>query len=260
MEELENLRQEKKLTAEELDHLRREKETSEDLLRKSQSDFRESRALADKLLTENQIQKTQNASVNGSSQQKDVVIADLRAQSEEANRKQADVVADLVVERQRNRKLTESLDLQATNLERERQLQSVTNDVRRLMGARNLHVIDVRDFDLDRQSSKSFGRVFYAEKQSLIFYAFDLPNEVNPARYTFQAWGGEDSSSKLPKKLGTFQVDDHAQHRWVLKVNDPSLLSGIDNVFVTAESIRDGAEPRGKKLMYAYIGGQPNHP
>jgi hypothetical protein len=224
-------------------------------------DLWESQASVDKLLAENQAEKTQNASLTGNNQQKDAVIADLRAQSEEANRKQADIVADLVLERQRNRKLTGSLDAQAANLERERQLQTATNDVRRLMGARNLHVIDVRDFDIDHPSAKAFGRLFYAEKQSLIFYAFDLPDVgVTPAKYTFQAWGGEDSKSKFAKKLGIFQVDDHDQNRWVLKVNDPKLLSGIANVFVTAESIRDGSEPRGKKLLYAYIGGQPNHP
>jgi len=45
-----------------------------------------------------------------------------------------------------------------------------------------------------------------------------------------------------------------------LKVTDPTLLTGIDSVFVTAESLGDAKRPRGTKILYAYIGGQPNHP
>jgi hypothetical protein len=55
-------------------------------------------------------------------------------------------------------------------------------------------------------------------------------------------------------------VDDHDQRRWVLKVTDPALLQGIDSVFVTAEGLGDVKEPRGRKLLYAYVVGQANHP
>ena len=55
-------------------------------------------------------------------------------------------------------------------------------------------------------------------------------------------------------------MDDHEQRRWVLKVTDPVLLRDIDSVFVTAEAFGDAKEPRGRKLLYAYIVGQPNHP
>ena len=121
--------------------------------------------------------------------------------------------------------------------------------------------MDVHDTDGAGKSEKSFGRVFYAEGQSLIFYAFDLPSgKLTPAKYKFQAWGQKESVSHSVRNLGTFAVDDHAQRRWVLKVNDPKILQGIDSVFVTAESVGDTGEPRGKKLLYAYIVGEPNHP
>jgi hypothetical protein len=95
----------------------------------------------------------------------------------------------------------------------------------------------------------------------LVFYAFDLPSgRLTPAKYTFQAWGQRESVSHSVRNLGTFAVDDHEQRRWVLKVNDPKLLKGIDSVFVTAEALGDAGEPRGKKLLYAYIVGEPNHP
>ena len=62
------------------------------------------------------------------------------------------------------------------------------------------------------------------------------------------------------RNLGTFAIDDHEQRRWVLKVNNPKLLQGIDSVFVTAEVAGNVGEPRGKKLLYAFIVGEPNHP
>jgi hypothetical protein len=95
----------------------------------------------------------------------------------------------------------------------------------------------------------------------MIFYAFDLANgNPSPARYTFQAWGQRDAGTRSLRSLGVFEVDSREQHRWVLKVNDPGLVAGIDSVFVTAESLKDSKEPHGRKLLYAYLGGQPNHP
>jgi hypothetical protein len=111
------------------------------------------------------------------------------------------------------------------------------------------------------RAAKAFGRVFYAEGESLIFYAFDLPSGgLTPAKYTFQAWGQREAEPLTVRNLGTFEVDDHEQRRWVLKIDDARLLKGIDSVFVTAESLRTTEAPRGKKLLYAYIGGQANHP
>jgi hypothetical protein len=45
-----------------------------------------------------------------------------------------------------------------------------------------------------------------------------------------------------------------------VKVSDVSLLLGIDSVFVTAETMGDTPEPRGKRLLHAYLAGKPNHP
>jgi hypothetical protein len=54
-------------------------------------------------------------------------------------------------------------------------------DVRQLISARNLHILEVHDVDGGGKSARAFGRVFYAEGQTLIFYAFDLPRELNEA-------------------------------------------------------------------------------
>jgi Putative zinc-finger len=144
--------------------------------------------------------------------------------------------------------------------ERERQLDSVASDVRDLMGARNLHILDVSDVDGNGRSKKSFGRVFLVEGKSLIFYAFDLGDRGNPAKVSFQAWGQIEGRQTAAKNLGVFYVDDHAQKRWVLKVNDPEKLTAINSVFVTVEPLGGANKPTGKKLLYAYLGTQPNHP
>jgi hypothetical protein len=64
--------------------------------------------------------------------------------------------------------------LQTASLDQDRQLLSAGHDITDLMGARNLHIINVHDADGSGQDRKSFGRVFCTEGKSLIFYAFDL--------------------------------------------------------------------------------------
>jgi hypothetical protein len=198
--------------------------------------------------------------LQASLQQKESTLAGLRASNEDLDKRSTDNLGEMALQEARIQNLSHSLEQERENLEQERQLMAVSQDVRQLMGARNLHIIDVRDVNASENTDKAFGRVFYAEGQSMIFYAFDLSNgNPSPARYTFQAWGQRDGARSL-RSLGMFEVDSREQHRWVLKVNDSSLVAGIDSVFVTAESLKDSKEPHGRKLLYAYLGGQPNHP
>jgi hypothetical protein len=255
------LRQTAELESVQLVRMRKENSLSEKSLKRFQRQLQETQARVETLSTELKVANSENTQLAGADKQQDTVIADLRIQIDKLDSQRGDNLSQLVGQQERIRELTASLEEEKTNLERERQLMAVSNDVRQLIGARNLHIIDVRDVNGDSRSAKAFGRVLYAKGQSLIFYAFDLPNGgLSPAKYTFQAWGQREVESQLPRNLGTFQVDDHEQHRWVLKVNNPTLLAGIDSVFVTAESHGDAKGPRGKKLLYAYIAGQPNHP
>lgn len=144
--------------------------------------------------------------------------------------------------------------------ERERELSSVSKDVRELMGARNLHILDVSDVDGNGRFKKSFGRVFLVEGKELVFYAFDLGDRGNPAKVSFQAWGQLEGHQTTAKNLGIFYIDDHAQKRWVLKVSDPAKLSNINSLFVTVEPLGGAPRPTGKKLLYAYLGTPANHP
>lgn len=239
----------------------RKNSVSDESLRRLQANLGSAQASEAELTAELSLSRSESSSAERTGQQKDNVIADLRSQNEALNRQSSDSLSDSVIQAARIRQLTESLDEERASLDRERQLMAVSNDVRQLMGARNLHIVDVLDVNDEGRSNKAFGRVFYAEGQSLIFYAFDLPSAgLSAAKYTFNAWGQEEARPRSPRKLGVFDVDSHDQRRWVLKINDSALLTRIDSVFVTAESLGEAKQPRGKKLLYAYIGGQPNHP
>jgi hypothetical protein len=61
------------------------------------------------------------------------------------------------------------------------------------------------------------------------------------------------------QNLRFLYVDDKAQRRWALKVNDAQLVKEVDSVFVTLEPGHGATKPSGQQMLYAYF-GQPNHP
>jgi hypothetical protein len=205
--------------------------------------------------------RSHNGELETSRHRDESQLADLQTQIQSIQNSNATSVATIVELQDRIRSLKASLDQQSERSDIDRQMASVSSDVRQLMGARNLHIVDVHDVNGEGKSAQSFGRVFYAEGQSLIFYAFDLP-AVKPthAKYYFKAWGQQEARTKSVHNLGTFTIDDSEQQRWVLKINDPALLKGIDSVFVTAETVGDRKQPEGKRLLYAYLAGTANHP
>ena len=245
----------------ELDKARREAATSHESLAAFERHLAESRAQTDHLSALLQDLEAKQKQLEAENQGKDQLIADLKSKNEALHRDNADNLSTRIILESQIRDLKETLQQQTASLERERQLMAVSKDVRQLISARSLHILDVHDVDGGGKDSKAFGRVFYAEGQALVFYAFDLPSgKLSPAKYTFEAWGQKEYVEHSVRNLGTFEVDDHDQRRWVLKVTDPVLLRGIDSVFVTAEAVVDARAPKGRKLLYAYIVGQPNHP
>jgi len=135
-------------------------------------------------------------------------------------------------------------------------------DVRELMGARQLYIADVFDVDGGGQTRKPFGRVFYTKAKSLVFYAFDLDQMPGYKQAkAFQAWGREGQDGSKPVSLGVFYMDNETNRRWVLKSDDPKVLSQIDAVFVTVEPKGGSMKPSGKPFLYAYLHKAPlNHP
>ncbi|OFW04077.1 MAG: hypothetical protein A3G20_00455 [Acidobacteria bacterium RIFCSPLOWO2_12_FULL_59_11] len=159
------------------------------------------------------------------------------------------------------RELSEKLTAQTEMLERERTLLAAGRDIHDLMGARNLHIVDVSDVDSKGKDRRAVGRVFYTEEKSLIFYAFDLGDRGTERRNaSFQAWGARGPAQSPAQSLGIFYVDDQKQNRWVLQFEDPRILAEIDSVFVTVEPQGGSAKPTGRKFLYAYLKANPNHP
>lgn len=181
-------------------------------------------------------------------------VAELRASH-------ADHDATFAAEQAQEAELSRRVKGQEEVIDKQQKLLSVDTDVRNLMAARNLHITDVFDVDGKGRKKKAFGRVFYTEGRSLIFYAFDLDApQVAGAKHSFQAWGQRSDSPREAVNLGIFYVDDPAQKRWMLKFDNPAVLDQISAVFVTAEPHGGVARPTGQKLMYAYLGHEPNHP
>ena len=205
--------------------------------------------------------KGQAAEFKSRSQENAQLAGELKTELDGVLANQSASEATSAVEQARIRELSEKLAAQTAVFERERELLAAGKEIRDLMGARNLHIIDVFDVDGTGRSAKAFGRLFYTEGKSLIFYAFDLkPRRHSRADDAFQAWGYRDPAPQSARSLGIFYADDKTQNRWVLKFDDPEVLAEIDSVFVTVEPPGGSPKPTGQKLLYAYLNGQPNHP
>jgi hypothetical protein len=208
------------------------------------------------------------------SQQRDALNGQLQAASQAYEAQRAEL-ASLRTEHDQTILRTSTLeakieDLTAANHDQERRLKdteqflSSDRDIRELMGARKLYIADVFDVDGTSRTQKPFGRVFYTQGKSLIFYAFDLdrePGVVNAS--TFQVWGqreapqGEQSS---PMNLGILYRDNESNRRWVMRFDEPKQLAEIDAVFVTVEPRGGSHKPTSKPFLYALLRNEANHP
>ena len=184
-------------------------------------------------------------------------------------------LANLRLERDKTVTRTASLEakiaeLTSANQDQERRLKdtdqylSSDRDIRELMGARRLYIADVFDVDGSSRTQKPFGRVFYTQGKSLIFYAFDLdrePGVVNAS--TFQVWGQREApqgQQGSPMNLGILYMDNESKRRWVMRFDDPKKLAEIDAVFVTVEPRGGSHKPTNKPFLYALLRNEANHP
>lgn len=204
------------------------------------------------------------------------VIADLKVQLNAAREDRLKIEGELkkvqasdaanqaiaAAEEQEIRELNAKLEQSDKSLGREQDLLSAGREIRDLISARNLHIIDVYDTDGNGKTSRAFGRVFYTEGRSLVFYAYDLNSAQSDAtRYAFYVWGRRDASPQDVRSLGKLNRDDQTQKRWVLTIRDPQILAEVDSVFVTLESSdKLRKKPSGKPLLSAFLNSPANHP
>jgi hypothetical protein len=214
------------------------------------------------LVVDREALESQLKNVKDALAQSQVVAANAQQEAAKQRNHSSDIEATLVADQVKIHELTEELSDKSAMLDQERQLLALGHDVSDLMGARNLHIVDVVDTDPKGKTRPAFGRVFFTEGKSLVFYAYDLNGtKIQKADYQYRVWAKQEGGDKQVRSLGIFYSDDKAQRRWVYKCNDPKILTDIDSVFVTLEpSGTDPAHPKGPNLMYAYLRGQPNHP
>lgn len=157
--------------------------------------------------------------------------------------------------------LSGQLREETLTIEKQEELLAHDRDIRELMGARDLYIVEIYDVARDGVTQKPYGRLFYTKGKSLTFYAYDLDQEagVRNAR-TFQAWGQRGPDRRQALSLGIFYEDNAAKKRWVLKSDNPTELSEIDAVFVTVEPKGGSGKPTGKPILFAYLRVTPNHP
>ncbi len=190
------------------------------------------------------------------------LTADARHDSELQKQRAGELEANLAAAKAELSDDTRKLAEESATFNRERQLLAMGRDVSDLMGARNLHILDVMDTDSRGKTRPAFGRIFYTEGKSLVFYAYDLNEiKVNNANYQYQVWARKEGQDREVRRLGIFYADDKAQNRWVFKCDDADVINEIDSVFVTlGRPNSDPTHPEGSRLMYAYLHGPSNHP
>lgn len=206
--------------------------------------------------------------------QRDTLNAQLQAVSQSYQTVRAEL-ASLRAERESAMIRTNSLEarieeLKATNRDQERRLKdseqflASDRDIRELMGARKLYIADVFDVDSGSRTRRPFGRVFYTQGKSLIFYAFDLDRRSGAVNAdTFQVWGQRETAQgeqALPLNLGILYMDNETNRRWVMRFDDPKRLAQIDAVFVTVEPRGGSQKPTSKPFLYALLRNDANHP
>ncbi len=195
-------------------------------------------------------------------QQSGEQVATLQAQVDRLNQRLAESDVNVAIQKQTSDELGARLDATSADLQRERDLKSAESEMGELVAARNLHIVDVYDADPNGKRQRSFGRVFYIEGKSLVFYAYDLDDSRQfKANVVFHVWGGKAGVKEVTHSLGILHKDDASQNRWAMTFDDPGVLAQINSVFVTAESAnKHFDEPHGKKVLYAYFGSPANHP
>jgi hypothetical protein len=188
-------------------------------------------------------------------------LADARAELAGLKKTRASDQASIVADQIRINELSDQLKTAKVNASTmQRQLATTSGDIPSLMGARQLHVVDVRDSGPDGKPGKAFGRIFLTEGKSLVFYAFDLNDSTRDgSKKTYQVWGQTEGRAGSLRSLGFLNVDNKAQQRWVLKSDDTAAFKEINSLFVTVEPQGGAKTPGGQRLLYAYL-GEANHP
>jgi hypothetical protein len=246
----------------EIDGLKLELRQANGQLNASDTDLQAASKNREKLESERDALEAQLQHLQQDLAESQAAVVSAQQESAKLRENSSNLEGTLVADRVKIEELTDELKEKSAALDKERQLLAVGHDVTDLLGARNLHIVDVVDTDTRGKTRPAFGRIFFTEGKSLLFYAYDLNEaKIQKANYQYRVWARKEGQDKQVRSLGIFYSDDKTQRRWTFKCDDPKILREIDSVFVTLEPEKgDPSHPHGPNLMYAYLHGQPNHP
>ena len=199
--------------------------------------------------------------VSAKLQEADTKTTRLQGEIEEERSRVATADAISLAQQNATQEAHERIASLQAQLDHARELDSGKTLAGDLISARNLHIVDVYDTQSNGERRRAFGRVFFVEGKSLVFYAYDLPGSKRPnKKVEFQVWGEQAGLGTVSVNLGAMQTDNSSQGRWMLTCDDPKVLNKINAVYITTDpNARPDSQPRGGKLMYAFL-GSPNHP
>lgn len=189
-------------------------------------------------------------------------LESLRKERDALRQKLAEKETLLALRERRTQEIENELQAARNGMQAEYNQRVAKGQLSELVTARNLHIVDVYDADGGGNRKTSFGRVFYVEGKSLLFYAYDLQDSRHAkANIVFHVWGGRAGAKEVTHSLGLLRNEDASPGLWTMTFDDSAVLAQINSVFVTAESAgRRDDTPHGKRILYAYIGNPPNHP
>lgn len=246
--------------------------------------FASLKARIDRQSAEIQQLKADSQNLQGSFQEAEDRNAQTTSQRDELNRKLEQAQADLAdmqkdldsLHQQRAEQSLHAADLQAqvgkfpemlkerdATIKEQRELLARDQDIRDLIGARQMYVAEVMDVGSNAETKKPFGRVFYTKGKSLIFYAYDLDRQPHAHETsTFQVWGRRGPDLSRAMNLGILSEDNPAHKRWLLKFDDTKSLEQeqVDAVFVTVEPQGGSRKPTSKEFLFTFLQATPNHP
>lgn len=195
-------------------------------------------------------------------EQQIATISKLEADANRMNSEKAANDVAILAEEAELRELRQKLEQKEAVLDEQKRLLAAGNQARDLVVARNLHIVDVYDADGEGNEERAFGRIFYTEGKSLVFYAYDLASPGHFDRQiSFYAWGERLGRRQAVTKLGIFRNEDVNEGRWSLTFEDPLVLARINSVFVTGEDSKKAVtRPTGRRILFGFLGNKPNHP
>jgi hypothetical protein len=121
-----------------------------------------------------------------------------------------------------------------------------------LIQSHDVHVITLGKVNEHGKQEPS-GRAFYVVGQKLVLYAYDLTDGGKIAPHTFYVWGDKPGTNEPARRLGVLTLQDQKDDRWGIRLEDPNVFAGINEVFITMEEKANVEKPSHQRILSATL-------